>query len=568
VDLLVLGDGYTSSQSAKFTTDSAAVIADFFSIPPLSTYSNYFNIHTLFTPSTQSGADHPPYNAACTGDNPTCCSDPLMQSDPLRGMMVNTAFDGRFCAFSIHRLLVVDGNKVLAAAAAVPDWDTLLIIVNDTTYGGSGGEDMAVISMEASAVDVAQHEYGHSFVGLADEYQDPYPGYPPCSDLTPGAPCEANVTDVTNPAQIKWNPWITPGTLIPTPNDPAYAGIVGLFQGARYLPAGMYRPGFNCIMRSLGQPFCQVPSQAYVLRLYNGDPDMPGLTPIEPGSASPATPTLTLTHPATQAFHAAVLSPVGGPASQITWLLDGVPIPGANTDTYNYATDANVPGSHVITLRVKDATPLVHPAMASSTLQSEFSWTVTVNVPSLFADVPATYWAVEWINRLYAAGITGGCLASPLSYCPEDSVTRAQMAVFLLRGIHTSAYTPPDVAGSTGFGDVPPDYWSAAFIKQLAAEGITAGCGSGNFCPENPVTRAQMAVFLLRSKYGAGYTPPPVGDSTGFGDVPPDYWAGAFIKQLVAEGITVGCGAGNYCPEAPVTRAQMAVFLVRTFSLP
>jgi hypothetical protein len=77
-----------------------------------------------------------------------------------------------------------------------------------------------------------------------------------------------------------------------------------------------------------------------------------------------------------------------------------------------------------------------------------------------------------------------------------------------------------------------------------------------------------MAVFLLRSKYGASYSPPAVGPGTGFGDVPPNYWAATFIKQLVAEGITVGCGSGNYCPEAPVTRAQMAVFLVRTFNLP
>ena len=185
-----------------------------------------------------------------------------------------------------------------------------------------------------------------------------------------------------------------------------------------------------------------------------------------------------------------------------------------------------------------------------------------------FSDVPISHWAHSFIERLYAAGITGGCGTSPLRYCPEDTVTRAQMAVFLLRGIHTSSYTPPATGNSSGFGDVPVDYWSAAWIKQLAAEGITSGCGAGNYCPEQPVTRAQMAVFLLRSKYGASYTPPAVGSSTGFGDVPPDYWAAAFVKQLVTEGITAGCGGGNYCPEQPVTRAQMAVFLVRTFSLP
>jgi len=77
-----------------------------------------------------------------------------------------------------------------------------------------------------------------------------------------------------------------------------------------------------------------------------------------------------------------------------------------------------------------------------------------------------------------------------------------------------------------------------------------------------------MAIFLLRSKHGAFYNPPAVGSSTGFGDVNPNYWAAAWIKQLVTEGITAGCGSGTYCPEQPVTRAQMAVFLVRTFNLP
>jgi hypothetical protein len=72
----------------------------------------------------------------------------------------------------------------------------------------------------------------------------------------------------------------------------------------------------------------------------------------------------------------------------------------------------------------------------------------------------------------------------------------------------------------------------------------------------------------LRAKYGAAYIPPGVGSSTGFNDVLVTHWAAAWIKQLAVEGITTGCGSGNYCPEDPVTRAQMAVFLVRTFNLP
>jgi len=185
---------------------------------------------------------------------------------------------------------------------------------------------------------------------------------------------------------------------------------------------------------------------------------------------------------------------------------------------------------------------------------------------STFSDVPNTYWAWSYIERLYNSGVTGGCTTSPLNYCPDSTVTRAQMAIFLLKGIHGSNYSPPAVGGSTGFADVPTSYWAAPWIKQLAAEGVTGGCGGGNFCPDNPVTRAQMAVFLLKSKHGVAYLPPA---ATGvFADVPVGYWADKWIEQLAAEGITGGCGGSNYCPDTSVTRAQMAVFLVKTFNLP
>ncbi len=190
----------------------------------------------------------------------------------------------------------------------------------------------------------------------------------------------------------------------------------------------------------------------------------------------------------------------------------------------------------------------------------------TINKSSIFVDVPLDYSVKSYIERLYNAGITGGCSLTPLMYCPDNTVTRAQMAVFLLRGIHGSGYTPPAVGASTGFADVPTNHPVAAWIKQLAAEGITGGCSNGNYCPDATVTRAQMAVFLLRSKYTSAYTPPPAnGDFT---DVPLNHLMAAWIEQLAAEGITGGCGAGVYCPDGNVTRAQMAVFLVRTFNLP
>ena len=186
-----------------------------------------------------------------------------------------------------------------------------------------------------------------------------------------------------------------------------------------------------------------------------------------------------------------------------------------------------------------------------------------------FGDVNGTSAFWKAIEGIYAAGITGGCATSPdLLYCPTANVNRATMAVFLLRGIHTSSYAPPVVGTSTGFLDVPTTYWAAAWIKQLAAEGITSGCGASNYCPEALVTRAQMAIFLLRAKHGASYLPPAAGSSTGFTDVPTTYWAADWIKQLAAEGITSGCGSGNYCPDSSVTREQMAAFLSRVFSIP
>jgi hypothetical protein len=140
------------------------------------------------------------------------------------------------------------------------------------------------------------------------------------------------------------------------------------------------------------------------------------------------------------------------------------------------------------------------------------------------------------------------------------------MAVFLEKGLqYPAAYSPPNV-GPT-FTDTV-GHWAEDWIEALRTDGITGGCGPNVYCPENPVTRAQMAVFLLKSKYGSSYIPPAVGASTGFADVPTTHWAAPWIKQLAAEGITGGCGTGIYCPESAVTRAQMAVFLVKAFNLP
>ncbi|MFZ5820838.1 MAG: S-layer homology domain-containing protein [Chloroflexota bacterium] len=201
-----------------------------------------------------------------------------------------------------------------------------------------------------------------------------------------------------------------------------------------------------------------------------------------------------------------------------------------------------------------------------SATQSGYTVTITIgpDAPPVFADVPGTYWAWQHIERLYSAGITGGCTSTPLNYCPETAVTREQMAVFLLVAEHGAGYTPPPATGL--FSDVPASNGFAPWIEQMASEGIAGGCGAGNFCPGNPVTREQMAVFLLVAKHGAGYTPPAAVGM--FSDVPAGNPFAEWIEQLANEGITGGCGGGKFCPQTPVTRAQMAVFLVAAFNLP
>jgi len=116
------------------------------------------------------------------------------------------------------------------------------------------------------------------------------------------------------------------------------------------------------------------------------------------------------------------------------------------------------------------------------------------------------------------------------------------------------------------FPDVPCSLTFAPWINQLVAENITGGCGGGNFCPANPVNRQQMAVFLLKTLEGSSYDPPACANPT-FTDVPCSNPFSKWIYELVDRGITAGCGGGLYCPLTNANRGQMATFVVKTFSL-
>lgn len=124
---------------------------------------------------------------------------------------------------------------------------------------------------------------------------------------------------------------------------------------------------------------------------------------------------------------------------------------------------------------------------------------VPLPASGIFADVPLGHWAADWIEQCYRDGITEGCSTNPLSFCPDRQVTRAEMAILLLRAKYDRSYSPPVSTGL--FADVAPGYWAADWIEQLYREGITTGCSAGPlmFCPDDPVTREEMAAFLVRT---------------------------------------------------------------------
>jgi hypothetical protein len=178
-----------------------------------------------------------------------------------------------------------------------------------------------------------------------------------------------------------------------------------------------------------------------------------------------------------------------------------------------------------------------------------------------FLDVPSSQTFYSFVTTLVSNGITAGVGGG--LYGVNDSTLRQQMAVFLLKAKHGLCYTPPPCTGI--FADVPCSSNFAPWIEAMSHEGITGGCGGGNFCPQNPVRRDQMAVFLLKAQHGSSYVPPMC---TGiFSDVPCPSQFANWIEQLDNENITGGCGSGMYCPGNPNTRGQMAVFIDKTFNL-
>ena len=175
---------------------------------------------------------------------------------------------------------------------------------------------------------------------------------------------------------------------------------------------------------------------------------------------------------------------------------------------------------------------------------------VVLEPEQIFSDISHTLF-VEHIYWLAAQGITTGC--GPTTFCPDESVTRGQMAAFLNRALQLPAADQDyftDDNGSTFEDD----------INRLRQAGITTGCGTDMFCPDLPVTRGQMAAFLNRALQL------PAADQDYFTDDNGSTFEDD-INRLRQAGITTGCGTDMFCPDLPVTRGQMATFLYRARDL-
>ena len=307
INLVYLSEGYRAVQMPQFLVDATNVMNKLLTVPPWNSYSNYFNVFAISVASAQSGSDH---------YTPTIS-------------LVDTYFNSTFDSYGIQRLLTIPPNdrdgdyshgygKVDALLQQwMPEYDIVAIIVNDTVYGGSGGQYL-LTSLHSSGVEIANHEIGHTFAALGDEYSSAYPGYPDDE--------EPNTTANATRGLTKWNSWINPTTSVPTPDIASNYGVVGLFEGAHYHTTGWYRPKHDCKMRTLGVAYCEICAQEIILSLYGA------IRPIQ--SFSPASNHFTIGDQGSASFNISILKPATNPL-RVQWFTNGVPVAGAASTNFS-----------------------------------------------------------------------------------------------------------------------------------------------------------------------------------------------------------------------------------------
>jgi hypothetical protein len=300
--LVIVGDGYRSQDisNGTYSSDANTIVTYLKSQSPWDQLLKMTNIYLVNVVSNQAGTD-----------------DPCSEGGSCTVKSADTYFNTSFGTSGIDRLLAPDSTgitraiNVADASVGSGVWDSIVMIVNSSKYGGSGGY-ISTTSMHSAAPDVAVHEMGHSIGGLADEYEDPYPGFP--STIT-----EPNVD--SNGSNPKWKLWVTPGTPLPTSESASYAStVVGAFEGARYKSSGVYRPKTSCKMRYLGVPFCPVCKEA----MFEG---VLGQVRLYDSTLPPVSSTIRLAT-AAKTF---TVRPIKGGTMSYSWSLCGKKLAGAAT---------------------------------------------------------------------------------------------------------------------------------------------------------------------------------------------------------------------------------------------
>jgi hypothetical protein len=262
---------------------------------------------------------------------------------------------------------------------------------------------------------------------------------------------------------------------------------------------------------------------------------------------------------------------IGGPGCEEEWGRNGATL----QIEFNTSCDADFPSRYANRHYRQDA------AQAASGYSTRWMGALVMETSgapgTTFADVPASHWAYGYIEALYQGGYIVGCAADPRRYCPGATMTRAEGAVFVERGVHGAGYMPQEPPGAT-FADVPRGEWYFKWAEGLWADGYTAGCGTAPlvFCPLQGHRRAEAAVFFLRMLHGPDYLPPPpdvqVYEDVAVGEGAP--WFSKWVMAAYSQGLTEDCedaanrGDAPYRPLEAITRAEAACMMAKAKGLP
>lgn len=226
---------------------------------------------------------------------------------------------------------------------------------------------------------------------------------------------------------------------------------------------------------------------------------------------------------------------------------------GATDTLRNPEHQYTTPGHHTVTLTT------VGSAGVSALTRERY-------ILATFRDVPLGYWAFDEIIACVDADAVVGFPDG--SYHPEEVLTRAPMAVYLARAM--TGGNVPEGPDTPSFADVPRGHWAYRHVEYVKAHDMVRGYADG-YHPEEPVDRAQMAVYMARAAAGGEAAVPDYTGAPSFGDVTSTNewaWALKYVEYAHDRGIINGYLGGVYHPEYQVTRDQMAVYLARAFELP